>query len=174
MTKDDFVKWLYPSAKGRQISSTFTIAQAALESGWGASKIGKYNLFGITRGTSWPGPTILVLTHEIFSVPNKKFIAPEKIIKVQDINISGKRKYRYTVYRLFRDYSSMDQALDDHQRILMSDGYKDAWPYRNDAREFARRITDGVGCKYATDPNYLSTIDSLITYVEKSIKQQRL
>ena len=174
MNKDDFVKWLYPAAKGRQISSVFTTAQAALESGWGASKIGEYNLFGVTKGSSWNGPTKLVLTYEVFPVSNRKFSSPEKVVKVQDITVSGKRKYRYTVYRLFRNYNSLDQALDDHQQILMGNGYKDAWPYRTDAREYAKRITDGIGCKYATDPNYLKTIDSLITTVEKSIQQQKL
>lgn len=40
MTKQNFIKWLYPAAKLGDINPAFTIAQAALETGWGATKIG--------------------------------------------------------------------------------------------------------------------------------------
>ena len=169
MEKSEFIKWIYPSAKGGEISPVFTIAQAALETGWGNSKIGKYNLFGVTKGSSWTGKTILVLTHEVFSVPNKKFVAPERVVSVQNITIRGIRKYRYTVYRQFRDYDSLTDALSDHQVILMSKGYRDAWPYRKDPVKYAQKIVDGVGCKYATDPNYLKSILQIINTVKKEL-----
>ena len=40
MTKQDFIKFLYPSASLGDINPVFTIAQAALETGWGKTKIG--------------------------------------------------------------------------------------------------------------------------------------
>ena len=49
-------------------------------------------------------------------------------------------------------------------------GYNDAWPYRKNAREFAKRIVNNVGCKYATDPNYATTMNAMIESVERIIK----
>ena len=49
-------------------------------------------------------------------------------------------------------------------------GYKYAWPFRKDAYQFARKICDGVGCKYATDPAYLTTITSIIKTVKSKCR----
>lgn len=82
MTVKEFVKWIYPAAKRGEINPIFVTAQAALESGWGKSKIGNYNLFGITKGTTWRDPVILVSTFEYFSTPDVKFKAPECVLSV--------------------------------------------------------------------------------------------
>ena len=159
-----FAREVYEAAKaGTDIAPEFVAAQAILESGWGKSKIGKYNLFGVTKGSSWDGPTVLVRTHEYFNTANRKFTLPEKVIAVA--YSKTKKKYYYTVDRLFRDYDSLASCLADHTRILQKPGYADAWPYRHDAEEFARRIADNVGCKYATDPFYINSITKLIRQV---------
>ena len=78
-----FAREVYEAAKvGTDIAPEFVAAQAILESGWGRSKIGKYNLFGVTKGSSWTGKTILVRTHEYFNTPNRKFSPPEKVLAV--------------------------------------------------------------------------------------------
>ena len=46
------------------IPASFTLAQAALESGWGARCPGN-NLFGIKADKAWKGPTVDVPTHEV-------------------------------------------------------------------------------------------------------------
>lgn len=167
MTIDEFVKWLYPAAKKGEINYKFTIAQAALETGWGKSKIGRYNLFGVTIGSSWTGKKMLVQTTEILSKP---YVCKpgESIIAANKLSTG---KTRYTVKRWFRDYDTLEEALKDHQAILMKSGYKDAWAYRNDPREYAKRIVDSVGCKYATDPLYAQTMSKMITSVENSLKR---
>ena len=53
MTKQDFVNKFYPAAKAAgaefNISPVVILAQAAIESGWGESKLSSYNnFFGIT------------------------------------------------------------------------------------------------------------------------------
>ena len=53
MTKQDFVKKFYPAAKAAgaefNINPVVVLAQAAIESGWGESKLSSYNnFFGIT------------------------------------------------------------------------------------------------------------------------------
>lgn len=169
MTKLEFVKWLYPSAKMGEINTVFTITQAALETGWGATKIGNYNLFGVTKGGSWKGDTLLVLTTEIFDTPDRKFVAPEKVVSITKIVLNGNIRYKYKVYRLFRNYKSLAEALSDHQRILQLPGYADAWPYRKSAVEYAKRICDNKGSKYATDPNYLKSMLSIMKDVQRIV-----
>ena len=169
MTKTEFVKWLYPSAKLGDINPVFTITQAALETGWGKTKIGDYNLFGVTKGSSWKGDTLLVLTTEVFDSPDKKFLAPEKVVSINKVVMNGTIRYKYKVYRLFRKYKSLPEALYDHQRILQLSGYADAWPYRKSAVEYAKRICDNKGSKYATDPNYLKSMLSIINDVQKIV-----
>jgi len=174
MTVDQFVKWVYPEArKTGQIHPLFVTSHAALESGWGRSAIGN-NLFGITVGRSWTGKKKLVRTHEVFDTADRKFTEPEHVFQVVPIIVGSKRKYRYTVNRFFRDYDSLQECLTDHLRILQKPGYSDAWPYRSDPYLYAAKIVDGVGCKYATDPNYTNTMKSIIAMVEKSVRRQGL
>ena len=170
MKISEFVAWIYPQAEQlNEIDPLFVTAQAALESGWGKSAIGN-NLFGITKGTSWSGPTKLVTTTEYFKNPNVSFRSPEEVLSV--IDIGG--RYKYTVKRLFRDYDTVGDCLRDHLRILKKPGYSDAWPYRHDAKEYVRRILDSVGSKYATDPNYVDTMYKVIEMVKSEIIRQRL
>lgn len=166
--QQDFCNEVYNAAcKINEISPVFVAAQACLESSWGKSKVGRYNVFGITKGSNWTGKTVLVLTSEVFNSPNVKFAAPEKVVSV------FKRKdglYQYKVYRLFKDFDSMEDCLKEHLRLFKKPGYKDAWPYRKNAREFAKRIVNNVGCKYATDPNYATTMNAMIASVERIVK----
>lgn len=163
----EFCKQVYKAAQNiNEISPVFVAAQACLESSWGANVIGKYNCFGITKGSNWHGKTKLVLTSEVFNTPDVRFQSPEKVVKIT------KRKdgrYLYKVYRLFKDFDSMEECLAEHLRIFRKSGYADAWPYRKDAREFARRIADNKGCKYATSPNYAAIMSAMIMSVERIV-----
>ncbi len=171
MRVSDFVAWIYPQAKKLgEIDPLFVTAQAALESGWGSSAIGN-NLFGITKGSSWNGTVRLVTTTEYFSRPDVTFKAPEEVLEVVQL---GERKYKYKVKRFFRDYDTVGDCLNDHFRILRKKGYADAWPYRHDAREYLRRIVDSVGSKYATDPNYVETMQKIIEMVKSQVIKQHL
>lgn len=171
MRVSDFVAWIYPQAKKLgEIDPLFVTAQAALESGWGSSAIGN-NLFGITKGSSWNGAVRLVTTTEYFCRPDVTFKAPEEVLEVVQL---GERKYKYKVKRFFRDYDTVGDCLNDHFRILRKKGYADAWPYRHDAREYLRRIVDSVGSKYATDPNYVETMQKIIEMVKSQVIKQHL
>jgi flagellar protein FlgJ len=108
----------------------------------------------------------LILTIEYFAGPDVKFNEPERVASV--IKIDG-GKYRYQVYRLFRVYDSIAACLEDHLSILRKPMYADAWPYRNDAKEYARRIVDDTGAKYATAPNYASLMASVIDSVDNYV-----
>lgn len=162
----EFAKEVYQAAKSGEIDPVFVTAQACLESGWGKSRVGKFNIFGITKG-SWTGPTVLILTTEYFNTPNKVFKAPEKKISV--IKLSSTR-YKYTVQRLFREYNSLEEALEDHTSIFKKQMYSDAWPFRNDPVKFAEKICDSMGAKYATSPNYLKSLKCMIGQIRNYSK----
>ena len=162
----EFARNIYVAAqKATDIAPEFVTAQAILESGWGKARVGKYNLFGITKGSRWTGKTVLIKTHEYFNTPNRTFVAPERVVSVCKCK-SGNRWY-YTVYRLFKDFNSLEECLEEHTRLLQKPGYVDAWPYRHDALEFAKRICDGLGSKYATAPSYLAQMVGLIKMVSR-------
>lgn len=169
MTVKDFVKWLYPEAKKGEINPVFVTAQAALETGWGKSCIGKYNLFGITKG-SWTGKTLLVTTTEVFSTKTVKFNPPEQVLSITPLSTG---KFRYSVKRLFRDYDSLEQCLNDHFEILSKPHFAHAWSYRNDPVKFVEQLQSGK-MKYATDPNYVSTMKKIFAMVEKVTKEEQL
>ena len=170
MTINEFVRWIYPQTKKGDINPIFVTAQAALESGWGKSAIGN-NLFGITKGSTWKGRTRLVTTSEYFSTSNIKFTLPESVLSIKKI---GDKKYHYIVKRLFRDYDSVSDCLNDHLSILRKPQFADAWPYRNSSCLYVRHLQDAIGCKYATSPDYVGTMDKIFGIIEKSVKEQRL
>lgn len=165
-----FCKAVYNAAlRINEISPVFVAAQACYESGWGVKVSGKNNYFGITRG-SWPvSKCSLVFTTEYFSVPDKKFVTPERVAGVKLVSHA---RYRYSVYRLFKNFDSIEDCLREHLRLFQKPGYADAWPYRKDPIKFAARICDSKGCKYATDPNYASTMSRMIKSVQKIVGQK--
>jgi flagellar protein FlgJ len=169
----EFIKKVYPAAYNLYVEKDgihpyFITAQAALETGWKIGGIGN-NIFGITKG-SWTGKTQLALTTERLDTPAKTFKAPEEIVSITPL---ANGTYKYRVYRLFRVYDRLEDCLDDHIAVLKKSGYADAWPFRKDAREFARRVVDKTGSKYATDPNYDTAMCSVIDTIENRIKDIR-
>lgn len=68
MKPQDFLDMLVPAAQACQrasgIPASFTLAQAALESSWGARAPG-CNLFGIKADKSWTGAVTMIPTHEV-------------------------------------------------------------------------------------------------------------
>ena len=163
-TQRAFAREIYSAAlKATDIAPEFVTAQAILESGWGKSRVGKFNLFGITKGSNWQGKTVLVLTHEYINTPNRRFTSPERVVSVCKSKTPD--RWYYTVYRLFKDFDSLEDCLREHVRLLQKPGFADAWPYRHDAEEFARRISDARGLRYATSPQYASLLIALIRQV---------
>ena len=170
----EFVRKIYPAAdrlyRTGGVSPLFVTAQAALETGWKIKGIGN-NIFGITKGSKWNGPVSLELTTEYFKTPDVKFKASERVVSVEWM---APDKYRYRVYRYFRNFASLEECLDNHLALLRSPAYADAWPYRHDAKEFARRLVDSTGAKYATAPDYAAVMAGIIDNVERIVKANGL
>jgi flagellar protein FlgJ len=138
MTPDDFTKAVSPAAKASaqttKIPASFTVAQAALESAWGAHCPG-FNLFGIKADASWKGPVTSQITHEV--------------VNGQAITITAK----------FRAYSDWLGSINDHAHFLLTNPrYEPAFAYTTGAL-FAQAIG---AAGYATDPLYAQKIVSII------------
>jgi hypothetical protein len=137
MNPNAFIKKIAPGAQETMrncgILSSLTIAQAALESGWGAHAPGN-NLFGI-KANGWSGRTQVLKT--------KEYIGGETVV----------------TYQLFRVYSSWAQSVDDHASFLLKHRrYKNVIGVR-DYRTACRLIQqDG----YATSPEYALVLIGLI------------
>lgn len=140
--KQAFFDALRPAAEQAEqqygVPAAVTLAQAALESGWGEHAIGGYNIFGIKgRG---PSGSVQERTQEYENGRN------------------------VSVDASFARYDSFDQAILAHGE-LFHNGYYDravaGYQRDRDPREFAKNL-DRV---YATDPHYTEKIlDLMDTY----------
>lgn len=138
MTPQDFISAVSPAARSSmqstKIPASFTVAESALESGWGAHAPG-FNLFGIKADPSWTGPVTIQRTREF---------------------LSGAWTF---VDAKFRAYSGWLGSIEDHaQFLLTNERYRPAFAYTTGAL-FAQAV---AAAGYATDPNYAATIISII------------
>lgn len=116
------------------IPASFTVAEAALESGWGSASPGN-NLFGIKADPSWTGPTVSVPTHE--------FVNGQMV----------------TITAVFRAYPDWLASIEDHATFLTANPrYAPAFAYTCGIN-FAQAV---AAAGYATDPNYAAKIIAII------------
>jgi hypothetical protein len=125
-----------------RIPASVTIAQSALESAWGTSRltVNDSNYFGFKCvSASDPGP-IAIACH---NYPTQECTPG-----------------CHTVNAYFRVYRNAEDSLRDYARLLTtSDRYAPAFQYTDDPDEFIRQIHRGG---YATDPDYASKVISIM------------
>ena len=130
MKPQDFIDKIAPAAQECQrttgIPSSFTIAQAALESSWGERAPG-CNLFGIKPGPKWKGAVVLVPTHEV---------------------INGKS---VPVTAQFRAYKTWAECLADRAGFFRDNPRYAACFKETTGPGWARAV---ARAGYATDPSY--------------------
>ena len=131
--KDDAVA----SAVKTNVYASFSIADAALESAWGTSKLSVqgHNLFGVKADSSWTGDTISFRTREFL---NKKWVF---------------------VNALWRKYPSWLGSFTDHAEFLRDNKRYEKAFLADNVEEFTIAIANAG---YATDPIYASKIISII------------
>ena len=144
--------------KEKGVPALFTLAQGAVESGWGGSAIGN-NLFGIKANSGWSGKKQLVTTTEYFSDDKQGGKFPQVI----SITMVGPGKYKYIVKDYFRDYDSAAEGLADHCSFLITNNrYAPAFNTTT-PQAFAQAV---AAAGYATDRNYAGTLTSMIESVK--------
>ena len=165
LSPKQFVNAYLPYAKLTEektgIDARFTLAQAALETGWGSSVPGNM-FFGIKAGKNTPADKKqLIRTREVLGSPNAKF--PE-IISVKKLP-SG--KYEYIVKDWFRKYDTPEGSFTDHANFFIENKrYAKALEFKSDPYRFAEEIAKAG---YATDPSYASTLKSVIRTIERNL-----
>lgn len=126
-----------------QLFNSVIIAQSVLETGWGQSKIMmKANaLFGIKAGSGWKGKVYSSYTNEVYD------------------------GVECTEYATFRAYDNIEDSIEDYYKLIKNN-YKKALNC-DTQKESIQAIKNGG---YATDPDYVSKIMSIINandFIEK-------
>ncbi|MNM27077.1 Exo-glucosaminidase LytG precursor [compost metagenome] len=138
MKPEDFIRKIAPYAMEdytvNKILPSLTIAQAALESGWGESGLTRQgnNLFGV-KGVGNAGSV--------------KYMTNEYV-----------RGVKTRVEQAFRHYKTWGDSVADHSRILLLARYKGI-PGNTDYKDVCTRVQNAG---YATDPNYSKMLIKMI------------
>lgn len=141
MKPDEFIAVMMPAARASQaltgIPASFTVAQGALESSWGGSKLAEQamNLFSIKADMSWAGPVVMMDSAEV--VNGKRVMLPAR----------------------WRKYSSWQACMDDRARFFR-DNPRYAHCFSEKTGEGWAHAVQAAG--YATDPAYADKIISVM------------
>lgn len=121
------------------------LAQSALESGWGQSKLttDAHNFFGIKADSGWDGDSVTMSTQEEYG------------------------GQRVTIDAPFRKYDSDLDGFEDYgDFIFRNPRYEKAWRMQHDPVGY---ITELKNAGYATDSNYIQHNENLINQFEEEI-----
>ncbi|MDR0565323.1 MAG: flagellar assembly peptidoglycan hydrolase FlgJ [Azoarcus sp.] len=139
----DIWPYAYEASKATGIPANFLVAQAALETGWGAKQpknadgTPSYNLFNIKAHAGWNGRT--TAQHDVVEFSGKSW-QPHKAA--------------------FRSYASYAEAFADYAKFLSSSPRYSGVLGQSDASAFAQGLQRAG---YATDPSYA---DKLVRIIE--------
>lgn len=137
----------------------FTLAQSALETGWGKHAPGNM-MFGVKATKGWTGLRQLLRTTEYLRTAQAQFPV---ILSITGPDANG--FFKYDVKDWFRAYHRPRDSFIDHATLLRSvKNYAPAFAHANDAREFAKAIARGG---YATAPTYAASLIALIAMLER-------
>lgn len=141
MQPADFIAAVAPAAqqcmRDTKVFASVSIAQAILESAWGASGLARqgFNLFGIKADASWHGDTI--------TMPTAEYIHGRRVV----------------VQAAFRKYAGWLGSIEDHAAFLVTNKrYAPAFGATN-GEAFAQAIAKAG---YATDPKYAASLISIM------------
>ena len=141
MDAQAFITLIGPAAQASTrktgVPASFTVAQAALESGWGESLLALQgrNLFGVKADPSWHGEVLTFTTREFL------------------------RGAWVTVPAHWRKYPDWQECIDDHADFLRQNRrYAPCFACSTGAA-FARAVAQAG---YATDPEYAAKLVSVI------------
>jgi len=138
---ESFFDTYAPYAQAEQLRSgvpaSVTLAQAAVESGYGLSGLVEkaLNFFGIKASKSWSGDTVYLPTNEY---ENGKYVS---------------------TVAAFRSYDSVLQSFADHSDFLRQNSRYSAAFQTTNPYDFVDAIS---AAGYATSPSYASTVKNVI------------
>ena len=142
MDTKEFIALIGPAAQASEaqtgIPASFTVAQAALESSWGKSRLaneGK-NLFGVKADAAWTG--------DVLELPTREFLRGRWV----------------SVVARWRKYADWQDCLDDHAKFFRANRrYRSCFDFHT-GEGWAKAVAKAG---YATDPDYAAKLISVIT-----------
>ena len=142
MTPEEFIAAIGPAAQQSMavtgIPASFTIAEGALESGWGKSQLCTLakNIFGVKADASWHGDFIVL--------PTREYLNGDWVV----------------VDAKWRSYPDWLGCIEDHAAFLMHNKrYTPAFQHTTDGEAFTLAV---ASAGYATDPAYAGKIISIM------------
>ena len=148
------------------LAAVFALAQAGMESGWGASSPGN-NFHGIKAFASWKGGRRLSRTWEATKDGKLNLQVGESTIRIykpgEEGNPFGKKYYAHRIMAWFRTYPTPFDSFKDHAALLQRPRYAKAWAVRDNPDKMAVEI---MAAGYGTDPGYVPKLQKAIKWVE--------
>jgi flagellar protein FlgJ len=165
MKPKDFVAKYKPFALETQTKTGIcfkaTLAQAAVESGWGEAAPGNM-FFGVKDSDGINGNEQLLVTTEYSRRADLKFPV---IISIKPIIKNGVKMFKYQVKDYFRKYNTPEECFTDHCTFFFTNKrYEKALKVKTEANKFIDAI---AYAGYATDPNYANTLKKVVLMIEK-------
>ena len=163
MTPKEFITKFLAYARETErktgISALFTLAQSALETGWGKHAPGNM-MFGVKAKESMPAEKRqLVQTTEILDTDKEKFPVIISIEKRPD------GRYKYIVKDWFRKYDTPEESFTDHAKLFLTNKrYAKALQVKTDPYKFAEEVAKAG---YATEPTYAERLKRVIRTIER-------
>ena len=173
----DFVRAYYNAAKAAQIATgidaIFSLAQAALESGWGDRAPGNA-FFGIKDSDGVNGNEQLLPTVEWSRYPH---LTPAQVglVEVDRIEPTENGMFIYHGKSWFRKYNTPEESFTDHAKLFFrhSKGvqpYAAALSHINDPEQFVTIIAP----IYASGPQYATLVISIMHTIKSVLTQYPL
>jgi flagellum-specific peptidoglycan hydrolase FlgJ len=167
MEVKEFIKANLAHALGTEkktgINAIFTLADAALESGWGKFAPGNM-FFGVKDTDGINGNEQLITTTEYSRRSDLKFPV---VLHIEPVMMNGLKYFKYTVKDYFRSYDSPEACFNDHaQFFLKNKRYAKALLVKQDPIAFAQAIAKAG---YATGPDYAKTLIAVIKTIQRNL-----
>lgn len=139
--------------RATQLPAELTLAQAVLESGWGAHAPNN-NCFGVKFARRHSGSQVL----STYEVIRRDRMEPGDVVlrELPDgrVRVRGKRR--------FAAFSSLAECFEDHALLITTGApYGAAWNSFRALRDTSQLIRD-VAQEYATDPRYADALARIL------------
>lgn len=176
MTKEDFIKFLSPSAKviaqKTGIPYKFLMAQMALETGWGKSEL-FYKHFNVGGIRSFKPDTEQHAYYWTWEHVKKDDVSKwdkyerDKKLDTPVLDKDGKPtgKIKIRVKLPFMSYPTLEAGLSSYlSKVLLNKYFKNyIVESKGDANKYVEMLQSGkYGAKYATDTNYVSKVQTMM------------
>ncbi len=154
------------------------MAQACLESSWGAKESGEHNVFGLTKAVAPDQPQKLVPTHERLTEADiERLPADERATITSTIPVTGHPGvFDVRLSRFFPSFPDLQSATDCYVNLITTGRrYAGAWQHWRAAKD-ANALIDGIAAAgYATSGGYAGLVRQIAAgpRIAKAIEEAR-